>query len=98
MPLSDSPSPRDEETNHSALPEELKVVEIQEAPEEDPHAEESELPREMPVLPVRGMVMYPLTQIPVTVGQPRSTRLVEDAVLSEPRTIVLVTSKVPEDD
>jgi ATP-dependent Lon protease len=98
MPLSDSPSPRDEETNHSALPEELKVVEIQEAPEEDPHAEESELPRELPVLPVRGMVMYPLTQIPVTVGQPRSTRLVEDAVLSEPRTIVLVTSKTPEED
>ena len=74
MPLSDSLSQRDEETNHSTSSEDLRVVEIQEMPEEDPGEQESQLPRELPILPVRGMVMYPLTQIPVTVGQPRSTR------------------------
>jgi ATP-dependent Lon protease len=98
MPLSDSLSQRDEEMNQSTSSEDLRVVEIQEMPEEDPGEPESQLPRELPILPVRGMVMYPLTQIPVTVGQPRSTRLVEDAVLTESRTIGIVTSRDPEED
>jgi ATP-dependent Lon protease len=99
MPLSNPKSLWDEEMMYSTAPEgESMVLEIQEAIVGDPEGEESELPRELPILPVRGMVIYPLTQIPVTVGQPRSTRLVEDAVLTEPRLIGIVTSQHPEED
>ena len=44
-------------------------------------------------MPLRGVVFYPMTALPLTVGQPRSVRLVEDAVLTEPRIIGLVASK-----
>ena len=37
-----------------------------------------------------------MTALPLTVGQPRSIRLIEDAVLMEPRIIGLVASKDPE--
>ena len=47
---------------------------------------------EAPVLPLRGVVVYPLTVIPLSVGQPRSIRLIDDAVLDK-RLICLVTSK-----
>ncbi len=58
--------------------------------------EQSEIPQELPILPLRGVVFYPLTALPLTVGQPRSVKLVEDAVLQEPRIIGLVASKDPE--
>ena len=51
-----------------------------------------QVPDEAPVLPLRGVVVYPLTVIPLSVGQPRSIRLVDDAVLDK-RLICLVTSK-----
>ena len=97
MPLFDSRSFLEEEP-FSTDPEDQVIVEIQEDAEQDSDEEESELPDELPILPVRGMVMYPLTQIPVTVAQPRSTRLVDDAMLTEPRTIGIVTSRYPEQD
>jgi len=50
------------------------------------------IPSEAPVLPLRGVVVYPLTVIPLSVGQPRSIRLIDDAVLDK-RLICLVTSK-----
>jgi len=58
----------------------------------------SEIPKELPILPLRGVVFYPLTALPLTVGQPRSTRLIQDAVLMEPRMIGLVASRDPEID
>jgi len=78
--------------------EEQLMVDIKELIEDSENVVESQLPAELPILPVRGLVMYPMTQVPVTVGQPRSKRLVEDAVLTEPRTIGIVTSKAPEED
>ncbi|MEX2143568.1 MAG: LON peptidase substrate-binding domain-containing protein, partial [Anaerolineales bacterium] len=39
-----------------------------------------ELPDELPILPLRGVVVYPQTGVPLTIGQPRSIRLVDDAV------------------
>ncbi len=99
MPLVESRSFLDEETGLSTEPQEDQlVVEIQDEDNPDPDQEESELPSELPILPVRGMVMYPLTQIPVTVAQPRSTRLVDDALLTESRTIGIVTSMNPDED
>lgn len=86
----------EEWTSSETLEEETGVVEIMGEVADDLEAEENDLPNELPILPVRGMVIYPLTQIPVTVGQPRSTRLVEDAVVTESRTIGIVTSQDPE--
>lgn len=54
-----------------------------------------DLPEELPILPLRGLVVYPQTVVPLTVGQPRSIRLIDDAVSGQ-RMIGLVTSKDPE--
>ncbi|MEA3460171.1 MAG: endopeptidase La [Chloroflexota bacterium] len=50
------------------------------------------IPSELPVLPLRGVVVYPLTVLPLTVGKPRSIKLIDDVVL-EDRLICLVASK-----
>ncbi len=50
------------------------------------------LPESLPILPLRGIVVYPLTAVPLTVGQPRSIKLVDD-VVSGSRLIGLVASK-----
>jgi len=55
------------------------------------------IPDELAVLPLRNMVLYPMAAMPLTVGQPRSIRLVNDALV-EQRIIALVASKDPEVD
>src|SRR5687767_15483400 len=37
-------------------------------------------PEILPILPLRGVVVYPQTAVPLTVGQPRSIRLVDEVV------------------
>ena len=54
----------------------------------------SPLPDELPILPLRGVVVYPLTAVPLTVGQTRSIQLIDDAVLNK-KIIGLVASKDP---
>ncbi|MBI3740572.1 MAG: endopeptidase La [Chloroflexi bacterium] len=54
---------------------------------------ESTIPAELPILPLRGTIVYPMTVIPLNVGQARSIRLVDEAVTSSARIIGLVTSK-----
>jgi ATP-dependent Lon protease len=56
-----------------------------------------EIPSELAILPLRSVVVYPLTALPLTVGRPRSIRLIDDAVLSK-RMIGLVAAKDPEED
>lgn len=51
------------------------------------------LPAELPVLPIRGLVIYPLTVMPLNIGQPRSIRLVDEAATSTNRLIGIVTIK-----
>ena len=51
-----------------------------------------DLPEELPILPLRGQVVYPQTAIPLTVGQERSIQLVDDVVAGN-RTVGLVASK-----
>ncbi len=53
------------------------------------------IPAELPILPLRGLVVYPQTAVPLTVGQPRSIRLVDEVVAGE-RLIGLFTAKDPE--
>jgi ATP-dependent Lon protease len=53
------------------------------------------LPDVLPILPLRGIVVYPHTTVPLTIGQPRSLKLIED-VASGDRMLGLVTAKNPE--
>jgi ATP-dependent Lon protease len=53
------------------------------------------IPEELAILPLRGVVIYPLTVVPLTVGQPRSMKLVDDAAVGQ-RVIGLITSQNPE--
>ncbi len=57
----------------------------------------ADIPDELAILPLRGVVVYPLTALPLTVGRPRSIRLIDDAVLGK-RLIGLVAAKDPEQD
>ena len=54
--------------------------------------EESEVPNTLPILPLRGLVVYPQTAVPLTIGQPRSIKLVDEASTAH-RWIGLVTSR-----
>jgi len=55
------------------------------------------VPPHLPILPLRGLVVFPMTAVPIRVGQPRSIRLIDDAVVGK-RLIGLVTSRDPELD
>ena len=54
--------------------------------------EDSLISDDLPVLPLRGIVVYPMMWLPLTIGQERSIQLVEDA-LPQSRIIALVTSR-----
>ncbi|MFN2290948.1 MAG: endopeptidase La [Anaerolineae bacterium] len=54
--------------------------------------EETVIPEELAILPLRGVVVYPLTFQALNVGQPRSINLVDDATVSK-SLIGLVTSR-----
>ncbi|MCC7164744.1 MAG: endopeptidase La [Anaerolineae bacterium] len=53
----------------------------------------STIPGELAILPLKGVVVYPLTVLPLNVGQARSLRLVDDVVKETNRLIGLVTIK-----
>ena len=38
------------------------------------------IPQELPILPLRGMTVFPLAVVPLQVGQPRSLRLIDDVM------------------
>ncbi|MDZ4768826.1 MAG: endopeptidase La, partial [Chloroflexota bacterium] len=92
---------KDEEENMSASLSKLDDL-IDEMDDEDSldlddviDHDESDLPDELPILPLRGLVVYPQTIVPLTVGQPRSIRLV-DEVINGSRLIGLVSARDPE--
>jgi ATP-dependent Lon protease len=53
-----------------------------------------ETPDIVPILPLRGVIVFPLTAVPLTIGQPRSIKLVDDVVAGT-RFIGLVAAKDP---
>lgn len=69
------------------IPVEVNVVDDEET--------SAQIPDELAILPLRGVTVYPQTVIPLTVGQPRSIKLVDD-VVSGDRLVGLFTSKDPE--
>jgi ATP-dependent Lon protease len=67
----------------------------------DPEAgDKNEVPKYpdvLPILPLRGVVVYPNTAVPLTVGQARSIKLVDD-VVSGDKLVGLVAALNPEQD
>ncbi len=57
---------------------------------------DDQIPGVLPVLPLRGLVVFPQTAVPLTIGQMRSIRLVDDVMASDERLIALVTARDPE--
>ncbi|MBX3063784.1 MAG: endopeptidase La [Anaerolineae bacterium] len=55
------------------------------------------IPDEIPILPLRGLVVYPQTAMPLNVGQPRSIRLVDEAVAAD-RLVGLIAARNPEQE
>ncbi len=58
---------------------------------------ETSLPEFLPILPLRGVVVYPNTAVPLTVGQPRSIKLVDDVVGGD-KLVGLVAALNPEQE
>jgi ATP-dependent Lon protease len=58
--------------------------------------EQNKYPDILPILPLRGVVVYPTTAVPLTVGQPRSIRLVDEVTASESKLVGLVAARDPE--
>ena len=70
----------------------MKRRPAEEAPAETVSPDEIRLPDVMPVLPLIDMVVFPLAVVPLSVGQERSVRLV-DQVMKGDRLLVLVRQK-----
>lgn len=68
------------------------LIEIENKPNEQKN--QNEFPEEIPILPLRGLVVYPQTAVPLTIGQERSIQLVDEVVKSN-RLVGLVASKDP---
>ena len=63
-------------------------------PDGNPDAK-TQIPNELPILPLRNTVAFPFSMVPLTVGIPRSIKLVNDALKGD-RLIGLVGMKHPE--
>lgn len=74
---------------------EEELAQIKEIENTDANTSNVQLPATLPILPLRGLIVYPFTAVPLTVGQPRSIKLV-DEVMSSDRLIGLVAAKQPE--
>ncbi len=87
----------DSELMLNVLPPFFSTTPKPKSPEHDSAAEQSgpKFPEVLPILPLRGVVVYPFTAVPLTVGQPRSIRLVDD-VVSGDKLVGLVTAINPE--
>jgi ATP-dependent Lon protease len=53
-------------------------------------------PDVLPILPLRGVVVYPQTAVPLTIGQARSIKLVDEVSVTPTKLIGLVAARNPE--
>ena len=51
----------------------------------DNEQQELTIPHELAILPLRGVVVYPMMWLPLTIGQERSIHLVDDALAEDAR-------------
>lgn len=91
--MNDPIAERDDATEATGDPQDngAEPVHTETVDEEPPQA------LELPVLPLRGLVVYPQTAVPLSVGQPRSMKLVDDVVNGD-RVICLVASRDPDNE
>jgi ATP-dependent Lon protease len=54
-----------------------------------------EIPRQLPVLPLKETVVFPGAMAPLAIGEERSIRLIDDVVDSATRMVALVTARDP---
>jgi ATP-dependent Lon protease len=66
-------------------------------PDEVEAGAEPEVPEVLPLLPLRGTVVFPMTLLPLAAGQPRSLRLIDD-VISGNRMVGMVLQKNAEQE
>lgn len=59
---------------------------------------ETKLPDILAILPLRGVVVYPQTAVPLTIGQPRSIKLVDDVSMTSEKLVGLIAALNPEDE
>jgi ATP-dependent Lon protease len=79
------------------VPNILEAKEALESEAELPdEPEDEQIPSVLPILPLRGLVVYPQTAVPLTIGQPRSVRLVDEVMASDDRLIGLTASRNPD--
>ncbi len=71
--------------------EELKAIEEEEEVGEENYGDN------LPVISLRNIVVYPAMWIPLTMGQPRSLRIIKDNMPTQ-RHVVLATGKTEEDE
>ncbi len=65
--------------------------------EEEKELTQSEVPDELPILPLKNTVLFPGVVVPITVGRDRSLELVKEAYESD-KTIGVVSQKDDEDE
>ncbi len=53
-------------------------------------------PEVLPILPLRGVVVYPQTGVPLTIGQARSIKLIDDVSVTSSKLVGLVAARDPE--
>ncbi len=61
-----------------------------------PAPETSGLPGTLPVLPTKGLVVFPQSVTPLVLGEERSIRLIDDVMNREDRVLALVAARDPE--
>ncbi|MDX2197731.1 MAG: endopeptidase La [Phycisphaerae bacterium] len=61
-------------------------------PDELGKASPTEIPRELPILPIRGVVVFPGTVVPLTIGREKS-KLLTDAVLAGDRLLAVFAQR-----
>jgi len=64
------------------------------APDKEIGGEVIQIPSHLPILPLRGMVVFPMTLVPIRVGQARSVQLIDEAVVGK-RFVGLVAGRDP---
>ena len=56
------------------------------------------IPETLPILPLRNIVVFPGTVMPLNIGRPKSKALLEEVMSGEPKMIGVVAQKVAEDE
>jgi ATP-dependent Lon protease len=78
------------------VPRVIGEEEDTEAEPSPPEKNEGKIPAILPILPLRGLVVYPQTVVPLTIGQSRSIRLVDEVMNGEERLIGMIAARDPD--